>query len=198
MKEEDFDKIEVKSNICINVFGYENELVFPVYISHQKSEDSMDLLLLIDDNKSHYVYIKDFNRFMFQKTKNKNKKWLCRSCLQCFSNENAFMRHKGDCLSINGAQTVEVEGGTIEFENYFKQIPVSFTIYADFECNLKGIESYEGSYTKKYNDIFLVVLLAKLFVLIIDLLSQLLFTEVKILPVNLLNQFLRSMSTGKK
>ena len=152
MKEEDFDKIEVKSNICINVFGYENELVFPVYISHQKFEDSMDLLLLIDDNKSYYVYIKDFNRFMFQKTKNKNKKWLCRSCLQCFSNENAFMRHKGDCLSINGAQTVEVEGGTIEFENYFKQIPVSFTIYADFECNLKGVESYEGSYTKKYQD----------------------------------------------
>ena len=29
---------------------------------------SMDLLLLIDD-KSHYVYIKDFNRFMFHKTK---------------------------------------------------------------------------------------------------------------------------------
>ena len=29
----------------------------------------MDLLLLIDDDKSHYVYIKDFNRFMFHKTK---------------------------------------------------------------------------------------------------------------------------------
>ena len=33
----------------------------------------MNLLLLIKDNKSHYVYIKDFNRFMFHKTKNKNK-----------------------------------------------------------------------------------------------------------------------------
>ena len=33
---------------------------------------SMDLLLLIDD-KSHYVYIKDFNRFMFHKTKVKTK-----------------------------------------------------------------------------------------------------------------------------
>ena len=30
----------------------------------------MDLLLLIDNDKSHYVYIKDFNRFMFHKTKN--------------------------------------------------------------------------------------------------------------------------------
>ena len=27
----------------------------------------MDLLLLINDNKSHYVYIKDFSTFMFHK-----------------------------------------------------------------------------------------------------------------------------------
>ena len=37
--------------------------------------------------------------------------------------------------------------GTIEFINYFKQIPVPFKIYADFECNLKSLESYEGSYS---------------------------------------------------
>ena len=34
----------------------------------------MDLLLVIDDDKLHYVYIKDFDRFMFQKTKQKTKK----------------------------------------------------------------------------------------------------------------------------
>ena len=33
----------------------------------------MDLLLLFEDDKSHYVYIKDFNTFMFHKTKNENK-----------------------------------------------------------------------------------------------------------------------------
>ena len=86
VQKKDFRKIELKNNICINMFGYEYELVFPIYVSAQKCKDSMDLLLLIDDDdKSHYVYIKDFNRFMFHKTKNKNKKWFCRSCLQCFS-----------------------------------------------------------------------------------------------------------------
>ena len=69
MQQKYFSKIEVKNNICINVFGYENELVFPIYVSHQKFENSMDLLLLIEDDKSHYVYMKDFNRFMFHKTK---------------------------------------------------------------------------------------------------------------------------------
>ena len=112
----------------------------------------MDLLLLIKDNKSHYVYIKDFNRFMFHKTKNKNKKWFCKNCLQCFSSENILIKHKKDCLSINGVQSVKVEEGIIKFENYFKQLPVPFKIYADFECNLKNVEIYEGSYTKKYHD----------------------------------------------
>ena len=73
MQEKDFNKIEVQNNICVNVFGYENELVFPVYISDQTFKSSIDLLLLINDDQSHYVYIKDFNTFMFHKTKNKNK-----------------------------------------------------------------------------------------------------------------------------
>ena len=73
-------------------------------------------------------------------------------CLQCFSIENVFIKHKEDCLSINGKQSIKVEKGIIKFENYSKQIPVPFKIYADFECNLRGVESYEGSYTKKYQD----------------------------------------------
>ena len=65
---------KVKNNICINVFGYENGLVFPIFVSDEKFEDSMDLMLLIDDDKSHYMYIEDLDRFMFHKTKTKNKK----------------------------------------------------------------------------------------------------------------------------
>ena len=74
VNEKDFEKIVVQKNICINVFCYENEMVFPIYVPDQKFENSMDLLLLINDNKSHYIYIEDFNTFMFNKTKNKNKK----------------------------------------------------------------------------------------------------------------------------
>ena len=94
MREKDFSKIEIKSNICINVFCYENKLTFPIYVSDQKFENSMDLLVVIDENKSYYVYIKDFNRFMFHKTKNKNKKYFCKSCLQCFSCKNMLRKHK--------------------------------------------------------------------------------------------------------
>ena len=88
------------------MFGYENQLT--------------------DDDQSSYAYIKDFNRFMFHKTRNKNKKWFCKTCLQYFSSENVLTKHKEDLLSINDKQSVKLEEGMIEFENYFKQIPVPF------------------------------------------------------------------------
>ena len=94
VQEKDFDKIETKNNICINVFGYENGLVFPTIVSHQKFENFMYLLLVTDGDKSHYAYIEDFNRFMFHKAKNKNKKYFCKSCLQCFSSKNVLTEQK--------------------------------------------------------------------------------------------------------
>ena len=93
VQEKDFSKIEVKNNICINGFGYENGIVFPIYVSDQNF-GSMDFFFLIDDDKLRYVYIKDFDRFIFQKTKNKNKKWFCRSCLQCFSSKKILIKQR--------------------------------------------------------------------------------------------------------
>ena len=94
MEENDFSKIEKKNNTGINVSVYENWLTFPIYVSSQKFENSMDWLLITDDDKSHYVYIKDFNRFMFCKTKNKNKKYFRKIFLQCFSSENELKNIK--------------------------------------------------------------------------------------------------------
>ena len=72
--------------------------------------------------------------------------------MQCFVSKNKLTEHKEVCLSLNGAQSVRLEKGTVKFKNYFKQIPVPFKIYADFECNLKSLQSYEGFNSKKYQD----------------------------------------------
>ena len=56
--------IERQNNFCINVFCYENGLTYPNYVSDQKFHNSMNLLLVSDENKCHYVYIKDLDRFM--------------------------------------------------------------------------------------------------------------------------------------
>ena len=45
---------------------------------------------------------------------------------------------------------------------------------------------------------FFAILLTKLYVLMIDLASQLFFTEKKMQPINLLKQFLNKMIIAKK
>ena len=50
-----YRKVEVKNKVCINVFCYENKVVYPVYLSDQKFNDSMDLLLISKKFVSHYV-----------------------------------------------------------------------------------------------------------------------------------------------
>ena len=109
-----------------------------------------------------------------------------------------LIKHKKDCLSINGMQSVDVEEWIIKFENYFKQLSIPFKIYAAFECNLKILKFMKVLAQRNIMIIFLVVMLLKLFALIIDLVNQLLFTEVKMLLMNLLKQFLKNISTAKK
>ena len=87
VSKEDYSRTEPKNNISINVFCHENGLTCPFYASNKKFKDCMDLLVITDKNESHYVYFKDFNRFMCNKKKCKSKKHFCRYCLQCFSSE---------------------------------------------------------------------------------------------------------------
>ena len=104
-----------------------------------------------------------------------------------------MVEHKEICLKINGKQIVKLRSGSIKFKNHFKQSAVPFKIYADFECNVKELrvvievvekigvrEAIELHTLKKIKSIFLAVLLIKSFVLMINLVNQLFFIEVKI------------------
>ena len=98
-----------------------------------------DLLLITEKDKSRYVFMKDFNRIMFSRTKHKAKKHYCRSFLPNFTTEETLPNHKRQCLLINGCQAVKYESRIIKFTNYNKQIPIPFKIYADTEWFLKEV-----------------------------------------------------------
>ena len=129
MKARDYEIIEERFNINVNVFGYENR-VFSLYVSKKSNEQVLNVLLISNDGKYHYVYIKDFNRLMYSevKTKNVHKKHFCMSCLQNFTNIEMLNNHKERCLLINETQAVKYETGIIKFENDGKQIPIKFML----------------------------------------------------------------------
>ena len=96
----DHCKTEQRNKISIDAFYYENHLVYPVFVSDKAFEKYMDLLLITDEIKSHYVYIKDFDRLMCNKTRTRN-------IFQYFSSGNVFQQNKKICLKIGGKRKAD-------------------------------------------------------------------------------------------
>ena len=142
------NKVEKQNSIRINVFGYESKQPFPIYISKETFEDQMNLLLITEDEKKHYVLIKDFNVFMYNQSKHKARKYFCMYCLQCFSSERVLVKHANNCLTISGARAINMptQGeNVLKLNNFHKQLPIPLVIYADFEAITKKVQGCEES-----------------------------------------------------
>ena len=108
LSQKHYNKVEKQNSIRINVFGYEDGQPFPIHISKETFEGQMNLFLITKDEKKHYVLIKDFNAFMYNQWKHKERKHFCMYCLQCFSSERILANHVNNCLTINGAQAINM------------------------------------------------------------------------------------------
>ena len=152
-----FNKIEKQNKINISVFGYEEKQPFPIYVSKEKFEDHMELLLITKDENKHYILIKDFNTFMFNQTKHEHRKHFCMHCLQCFSSDRVLNNHKDNCIQVNGTQAIKMptkDNNILKFNNFHKQQQVPFVVYADFEAITEKVygcmPSDDKSYTETY------------------------------------------------
>ena len=148
LSQKHYNKVEKQNSIRINVFGYEDGQPFPIHISKETFEDHLNLLLITKDGKKHYVLNKELNTFMYNQSKHNERKHFCMYCLQCFSSERVLANHVNNCLTINGAQAINMprQGENIlKFNNSHKQLPVPFVIYADFEAITKKVQGCEQS-----------------------------------------------------
>ena len=112
-----------------------------------------------------------------------------------------MVEDKEVCLRANGKQTVKLRSSSIKFKNYFKQLAPLLKIYANFECNVKGVKNTDRDIIlhtpKNIKIIFLAILLIKSLLLMINLVSQLFFTEEEMQSINSLKQFLKSVDIVK-
>ena len=123
-----YNKIEKQNNIRVNVFGYEEGQPYVIYVSKEKFNSCLNLLLITEGEVGHYCLLKDFNKFMYNQTKHKGRKHFCMYCLQCLSSERVLNNHKVDCIEINGEQAIKMPepGSKIAFKNYRKHVAGTF------------------------------------------------------------------------
>ena len=54
VSKEDYSKIEQENNICINIFRYQNGLIYSVHVSDKELKNCMDLLLIADEKNQRF------------------------------------------------------------------------------------------------------------------------------------------------
>ena len=125
----DIQKIEKKHCIGINIFGYENNEKYPIYVSKT-------CWLIIDRgrNKKHYVLINDFNRFVYDHSLYRRRKYFCRYCLQAFIREKILKSHIESCFKIDDKQTITMfkKGEYVKFKNFERKVKSPFIILCGF------------------------------------------------------------------
>lgn len=166
----DISKIEKMINKPINVFGHAKETlknkdnlgIQPLRISPMKQEaDEIDLLLLSEGDKNHYVYVKDFNVLVMRGQETEGtystakKRHFCKRCIHGFTTKTLLDKHLSDgCLAFEPTKcelpfVVDGEKPTTHFNKYYKQFKAPFAIYADFECLLKAVDDEGDKNTKR-------------------------------------------------
>ena len=87
-------------HIRINVYTYKDDErdIIPVYISKFGTrEKQVDLLLLKENDRSHYVWIKSMSRLVHARSKTHHTNFVCPHCIHPFISKNAFENHLPDC-----------------------------------------------------------------------------------------------------
>ena len=145
IKLNDVPIFERLNNLSINVFGYDTktDIIFPAYISkHRQLNDkrNIDLLLLRQSHKSHYVLIYNFNKFLG--SHNYHKRRFCRYCLQGFYKLSSIENHTLFCKNFKCQRTklpIMGKNDLLRYKDFSKELQHQCVIYADFESILMDI-----------------------------------------------------------
>ena len=136
-------KFEKMNNISVNVFGYQGEK-YPLYISNQRFDRHVNLLLINQGSIQHFCTIKNLNQFLASENKHKGKTYFCPYCLHGFCKETNLAEHKPNCTP-HGPQKIKMPAEDekyLKFTNIKHQLPCPFIVYADFECLLPKVASF--------------------------------------------------------
>ena len=142
----DISKFETRNRIGVNVLALNGKIP---YICRKGGdyERSVNLMILEDGEKKHYVAIKSLERLLSKmNSKHNPTQHFCNNCLQGFSDITSRDNHYEYCRSN---ESVRIEMPTrnpiVSYSNGQHQFKVPFVMYADFESILKPIQGVSNN-----------------------------------------------------
>ena len=108
----DIPRFERMNNISVSVYGYnegqedeekEKGFVYPLLVAQELKERHVNLLLISNENTSHYCLIKNFSHLVrSQVTSKKCAHFFCRFYIHGFTRQDLLDAHEGECY-VHGA-----------------------------------------------------------------------------------------------
>ena len=134
----DISKFETRNRIGVSVLALNGRTP---YICRKGAdyERSVNLMILEDGEKKHYVAIKSIERLLSKmNSKHNPSQHFCNNCLQSFKTQESRDNHYEYCRSNESVRT-EIPT-RIEYSKGQHQFKVPFIMYADFESILEPIQ----------------------------------------------------------
>jgi hypothetical protein len=129
----DLNQFEKQNKLSLNVFGYEDKVPHPLYITeNRKCNTHLDLLLY----RSHFFLIKDVSRLFCTFFKIRRAKlYYCQYCLLKLRSDTELKKHLLQCVKSSSSQFINMpnQKSHMTFKNYSKQSLLNFYFVADFE-----------------------------------------------------------------
>ena len=139
----------------INVFSEDDKMfIYPLRMAERDCKNTIDLFLYEEDGNTHYTLIKNFHRLIrSQKTKSKDGEiFICKRCFSHYTKEELLEKHIKYCSNNQTALVKMPQPNTmLYFKNYYKQLPIPFVVYADFECFTKPMNTCSPNPKDSYN-----------------------------------------------
>jgi len=142
VKVKDIPKFEKQNlEISVNVISLdpENKGYSIEYMSPERQRNhNVNLLLLTNENTTHFVWIKNFSRLLGDRTKSHVASFVCNSCLNVFSSQRVLDSHIPNCLqhAPQQVQYPDPDDCKLKFKDHDKEHPLKFYLVCDFESFL--------------------------------------------------------------
>ena len=150
------NRLEMQNtNLAINVFGWENERVIVHRISEKGVETPrINLMLIKLGENTHYSLVKRLSALLYDQNRHNESKHFCERCLHGFSRRDLLERHKPECKGLLKSSTrtemPKQRENKMAFKNFYKQMKAPYSVYADFECILRRIDTCEPDNKKSF------------------------------------------------
>ena len=110
--------------------------------------------MITNGKKWHYLAVKNLSRLLRRITSNLNGDFYYLNCFHSYSTENRLKRHERVCKDHDycHVEMPNEDNRILKYNHGEKSLKFPFIVYADFECLLQKIRSYQNNLEKSYTE----------------------------------------------